>query len=142
MFAGAAREAAGEAVAAAAAVGDRGGDPAALDEDRQRFVRAPVVVAVVSRAAPHPKIPEWEQILSAGAVCLNMLHAAAAYGFAATWITEWIAYDERAKAVLGVAPGENVAGFIHIGTPQVPPTERDRPDVVAITTRFGVVQPG
>jgi nitroreductase len=136
VFAGEARAQAGESIAALA---EPGKDAGLVEEDRQRFTRAPVVVAVVSRAAPHPKIPEWEQVLSAGAVCLNMIHAAAAYGFAATWITEWIAYDERAKAVLGIGPEENVAGFIHIGTPEVPPTERDRPDLAAITSRFGAV---
>lgn len=142
VFAGAARAEAGDAVAAVAALTERGGDAALVEEDRQRFLRAPVVVAVVSRAAPHPKIPEWEQVLSAGAVCLNMIHAAAAFGFAATWITEWIAYDDRARAALGVASNETVAGFIHIGTPEVPPTERDRPDLGAITTRFGALQTG
>jgi nitroreductase len=133
VFRGEGRRLAGEAIAALA-VPDA--DPAAVAEDRGRFLRAPVVVAVVSRAAPHPKIPEWEQVLSSGAVCLNMIHAAAAYGFAATWITEWIAYDVRAKAALGIAAGENVAGFIHIGTPEVAPTERDRPDLAAITTVY------
>lgn len=133
VFAGEARAKAGEAIAALA---KEGADPASVEEDRGRFLRAPVVVAVVSRPAPHPKIPEWEQVLSSGAVCLNMIHAAAAYGFAATWITEWIAYDERAKAALGVAADEKIAGFIHIGTPEVPPTERDRPDLARITTHY------
>ena len=62
-------------------------------KEQRRFVRAPLVVAVVSRAAPHPKIPEWEQVLSAGAVCMNMIVAARALGFSATWLTGWMAYD-------------------------------------------------
>ena len=81
-----------------------------------RFARAPLVVAVVSRAQPHVKIPEWEQVLSAGAACMNLLHAAAALGFGATWITEWIAFDRRILDALGLAPDERIAGFVHVGT--------------------------
>ncbi|MDY8108011.1 nitroreductase [Fulvimarina sp. 2208YS6-2-32] len=111
-----------------------------LSETRQRvedtrFTRAPLVVAVVSTAADHVKIPIWEQQLSAGAVCLNLIHGANAKGFAATWLTEWPAYDIEAKALLGIAPHEAVAGFIHIGTPGEPPSERPRPalaDLVSV----------
>jgi len=130
---GAAREAAGEAVAHVAGETGRDADP---EEERRRFLRAPVVVAVVSCAAPHPKIPEWEQVLSSGAVCLELLHAAEAHGFAANWITEWIAYDPAAQAVLGIEEGENVSGFIHIGTPDVRPGDRDRPDLDGIVTWY------
>ncbi|MDX3929430.1 MAG: nitroreductase [Shinella sp.] len=105
--------------------------------ENTRFTRAPVVVAVVSTAAPHFKIPEWEQLMSAGAVCLNLLMAANAHGFASNWLTEWYAFDERAYPVLGVRPGEKVAGFIHIGTAQVPPTERPRPELSEIVTWVG-----
>ena len=133
VFEGAAREAAGEVVASVAERKDPQRD---LMEERARFTRAPLVVAVVSTAGPHVKIPEWEQILSAGAVCLNLVHAAYAFGYSAQWLTEWIAYDRDVLAGLGVEPGEKVAGFIHIGTPQMTPTERDRPDMAAITTQF------
>lgn len=105
--------------------------------EQTRLTRAPVVVAVVSRAAPHFKIPEWEQQMSAGAVCLNLLMAANALGFASNWLTEWYAFDERAYPLLGVAPGERVAGFIHIGTAMVPPTERPRPELAEIVTWIG-----
>ncbi len=103
-------------------------------EKAKGFADAPVVVCVVSAADPdHPKIPLWEQQLSAGAVCFNLLHAAAAHGFSAQWLTNWYAYDEEAMCFLGLTDGERVAGFVHIGTPKLPPTERDRPDVDAIT---------
>jgi nitroreductase len=99
------------------------------------FADAPLVVAVVSAPIQdHPKIPLWEQQLSSAAVAMELFHAASAYGFAANWLTGWYAYDEDAKAWLGLKPGENVAGFLHIGTPTVPPTERDRPDVAKLTT--------
>lgn len=105
--------------------------------ENTRLTRAPVVVAVVSTAAPHFKIPEWEQLMSAGAVCLNLLMAANAHGYASNWLTEWFAFDERAYPILGVKPGEKVAGFIHIGTAMVPPTERPRPDLKEIVSWVG-----
>jgi nitroreductase len=106
-------------------------------EKARFFADGAVIVGVVSAPiADHPKIPLWEQQLSAGAVCLNLLHAAQAHGFAAQWLTGWFAYDEEAQRWLGVQEGERVAGFIHIGTPKMPPSERDRPDIDAITTSW------
>ncbi|MDP9629860.1 UNVERIFIED_ORG: nitroreductase [Ensifer adhaerens] len=105
--------------------------------EETRMTRAPVVVAVVSKAAPHFKIPEWEQQMSAGAVCLNLLMAANALGYASNWLTEWYAFDEAAYPLLGVEPGEKIAGFIHIGTATVPPTERPRPELAEIVTWVG-----
>lgn len=105
--------------------------------ENTRLTRAPVVIAVVSTAAPHVKIPEWEQIMSAGAVCLNLLMAANALGYSSNWLTEWFAFDEKAYPLLGVKPGEKIAGFIHIGSPQVPPTERPRPELSQIVTWAG-----
>ena len=110
--------------------------PDATDElltmERNRLLIAPVVIAVISTAAPHAKIPVWEQELSAGAVCLNMLMAANAHGYAANWLTQWFAYDERARHLFGLQPGEKIAGFIHIGTMETHPGERARPDVADI----------
>ncbi|OQP87956.1 nitroreductase [Rhizobium rhizosphaerae] len=105
--------------------------------ERTRLTRAPTVIAVVSRAAPHVKIPEWEQVMSAGAVCLNLLMAANALGYSANWLSEWIAFDPAALDLLGVQPEEKVAGFIHIGTAQVPPFERPRPELKDIVTWVG-----
>ena len=104
--------------------------------ERNRLARAPLVVAVVSRAAPHVKIPEWEQVLSAGAAAMNLVTAAHALGFAANWITEWYAYDRRVLDALGLAANEKIAGFIHIGTPVKPPEDRPRPPLNEIATRF------
>ncbi|WP_395517654.1 nitroreductase family protein [Pseudorhizobium flavum] len=112
-------------------------EEAARDAERYRFLRAPVVVGVVSTAAPHAKIPEWEQVLSAGALCLNMLMAANAHGYVANWRTEWIAYDDHALAALGVKQGERVAGFIHIGSSNFPVPDRPRPDLDSIVTYAG-----
>jgi nitroreductase len=95
----------------------------------------PLTVAVASRTTECP-IPEWEQVLSAGAVCMTMLIAADAMGYAANWITDWYAYDARARSLLGLVPEERVAGFIHLGTSPEPPLERVRPDVEAITSTW------
>jgi nitroreductase len=110
---------------------------ATQEAERIRFTRAPLVVGVISTATPHAKIPEWEQVLSAGAVCLNMLMAANAQGYVANWRSEWVAYDERALAVLGVRPGEKVAGFIHIGSTDFPAPDRPRPQLSDIVSYAG-----
>lgn len=110
---------------------------AARDAELSRFLRAPLVVAVVSTAAPHVKIPEWEQVLSAGAVCLNLIMAANAHGYVANWRTEWIAYDPQALAALGVKANEKVAGFIHIGSSDFPVPDRPRPELSDIVTFAG-----
>jgi nitroreductase len=107
-----------------------------IDEERKRFLRAPVVVGVVSAAREQIKIPVWEQELSAGAVCQNLLIAAHASGFVANWITEWYAYHPRVKERLGLKPGERIAGFIYIGTSTVELEERPRPEMAKIVSYF------
>ncbi len=133
-FRGEARRRAGEAFARILAGRDGITAEDTLQRERERFTRAPVVVAVVSRAAPHPKIPEWEQVLSAGAAALNLVHAANAFGFSANWLTEWIAYDEEARAALGLSEDERIAAFVHIGTAAAVPGDRARPDLSTILT--------
>ena len=97
-----------------------------------RLMRAPVVVAVISSPVECPRgTPEWEQVLSSGAVCYNLLLAAQAAGFAAQWLTEWFAYDARVNAQLGLSAHEKVAGYIYMGSTQTASTERARPDVAA-----------
>ena len=105
--------------------------------EETRFTRAPVVVAVVSKAAPHVKIPEWEQLMSAGAVCLNMVISANALGYVSNWLTEWMAYNEKAYEIIGLAPGEKIAGFVHIGSTDFPVTDRPRPDLAETVTWRG-----
>ncbi|MFC5342288.1 nitroreductase [Brevundimonas staleyi] len=98
-----------------------------------KLTAAPTTVLVVSTARPASK-PVWEQELSAGAVCMNLEHAAGAHGFASSWITDWYSFDAEAAALFGVTEDEKVAGFIHLGTPVDPLLERDRPDIAALTT--------
>ncbi|MFC7053772.1 nitroreductase [Hansschlegelia quercus] len=111
--------------------------PAAkIEQQATAFSQSALVVAVVSRAAPHVKIPEWEQVLSAGAVCMNLSIAANALGYGAQWITGWAAYEKRALEVLGLEQGERLAGFIHIGTPTERWPDRPRPALEDIVTRW------
>ena len=100
------------------------------------FLRAPTVLAVVSTAAVHPKIPVWEQQLSAGAVCMNILMVATALGLGCQWNTDWIAYDAEIARAMGLKPHEKVAGLIYLGTPSAPLEDRPRPDAQALLTRW------
>ena len=109
-------------------------DPKKLAEEEIRLAKAPLVVAVVSTAAAHEKIPEYEQLLSAGNAALNTVLAAHALGYAAQWTTGWIAYDADAGRILGLKDGERFIGFVHIGTPTAPPTERPRPALADIVS--------
>ena len=137
VFSGQARLTAGESIATVF----KANNPQATEDqvgfERNRLARAPLVVAVVSRAAPHVKIPEWEQVLSAGAAAMNLVTAAHALGYAANWITEWYAYDRRVLDALGVGANEKIAGFVHIGRPVKPPEDRPRPPLGEIVKRFG-----
>ncbi len=94
-----------------------------------KLVNPPVSILVVSTPTPGHKVPVWEQELSAGAVCMNLSHAANALGFTTNWITDWYAYDPDALVMFGVGEDEKIAGFIHIGTAAEPPLERPRPDM-------------
>ncbi|KIP86817.1 nitroreductase family protein [Stenotrophomonas sp. CFBP8980] len=105
---------------------------AQLDKDRQRFSHAPLVITVVASPKPDAKVPEQEQLMTAGCVCFALLQAAQAFGFGAQWLTAWMAFDPAVHAHLGLAEGEQIAGFIHIGTPKTPVPERDRPDAAAL----------
>ncbi|MFI4997062.1 MAG: nitroreductase [Hyphomicrobiales bacterium] len=136
VFEGEARDKAGDIIARAFADANPQADETRVAAERRRLARAPVVIGVVSRAGAHPKIPDWEQVLSAGAVCMNLLTAASAQGFAASWITEWYAYDRRVLQAFGLSPQERMAGFVHIGKPTSPSPDRPRPALADIVTRF------
>jgi nitroreductase len=137
VFEDEARLAAGDAIVAAFRAKYPDAKPEHIAAERQRLARAPLVIAVVSRAGPHVKIPEWEQVLSAGAAAMSLVLAAHALGYGASWITEWYAYDRGVLDALGLAPNERIAGFVHIGRPSAPPEDRPRPPLAEIATRFG-----
>jgi nitroreductase len=110
--------------------------PKQIEEERMRFLRAPLVIGVISSARELHKVPVWEQELSAGAVCQNILVAVTALGFVGNWLTEWYAYHPVVKEKIGLKPGERVAGFIYIGQPKDEMEERPRPEMDKIVTRF------
>ncbi|WP_026595771.1 nitroreductase family protein [Methyloferula stellata] len=136
LFEGAARHRAGQIIADTYAKAHPEADEAKLDIERKRLALAPLVIAVVCRAGPHEKIPEWEQVMTCGAVCMNLTIAANAQGFATVWLSEWYAYDPAVLALLGLEPNEKIAGFIHIGKPPGPRDDRPRPVIADIVTRF------
>ena len=136
VFEGEARHAIGEKIAAIFQADHPEATADQIAFERRRLARAPLVIGVVSRAAPHVKIPEWEQVLSAGAAAMSLVFAAYALGFAANWITEWYAYDRRVLDALGLQPNERIAGFVHIGKPARPPEDRPRPPLTEIVTRY------
>jgi nitroreductase len=95
----------------------------------------PICVAVIS-SPKEAAIPQWEQVLSAGAACTTLVYAALAMGYGANWITDWYAYDAEAWSILGLTSPEKVAGFILLGTPREPPLERERPTLAPLVTRW------
>ncbi len=102
-----------------------------------RFQRVPLTIGVISRTREHFKVPAWEQELSAGAACMNLLLAVHALGYAGQWLTGWCCYDPEAAAILGAGEGERFAGLLAIGTPTVPPVDRPRPAYDDIVTEWG-----
>ncbi len=129
LFAGEARAQFGAVLARELAASRSNVTDALLRFEQGRFLRAPLVIAVISAPRMDKPIPEWEQRLSAGAVCQTLLIAATALGFGAQWITEWCAYDAGVAKALGLSGDERVAGFVYIGTRREPLSERPRPDL-------------
>ncbi|MGD9582375.1 MAG: nitroreductase [Lysobacterales bacterium] len=109
-------------------------DPALTDKDRERFSSAPLVVAVIARISAGHKVPEQEQLLSAGCVAYNLLLGAEALGFGAQWLTSWIAYDRAVADLLGLGSDERVIAFVHIGSKTAPGVDRPRPDPAAFVS--------
>ncbi|MCX5493387.1 nitroreductase [Kaistia dalseonensis] len=133
---GDARRVAGERFDALYAARNPGLDPSKKDIWTLYMLRAPVTVVVVSRTDPASKIPEWDQMLSAGAAGMNLIHGATALGYAAQWLLKWPGRDGEAAALVGVQPGERVAGFIHLGRQTEKPADRIRPDLATVVTRW------
>ena len=137
LFEGDSRRRFGEVLAAACAAEEKEPpSPARLEIERGRFLRAPLVIAVVSRVTVNPGAPEWEQVLSCGAACMNLCLAANALGYGTCWITEWYAYSPRVQARLGLGQGERVAGFVYVGTARERLPDRDRPPLASIVSRW------
>ncbi len=110
--------------------------PARLDMERSRLMRAPTVIAVISRVTPTPGVPDIEQLLSCGAACQNLIVAANAMGFGTCWISEWYSFSAGIRSALGLADNEKVAGFIYVGTSQERQPDRERPVLANIVSRW------
>jgi nitroreductase len=137
VFEGDARKAAGEHIAAVFKANNAAATPDQIAFETQRLARAPLVIGVVSRAAPHAKIPEWEQQMSAGASAMLLVTAAHALGYAASWLTEWYAYDRAVLDAFGLSANERMTGYVHIGRPARPPEDRERPKLESVVTYYG-----
>ena len=136
VFEGDARARAGEVIAQVFARKNPAATAAEIEVEKRRLTDAPLVIGVVSFTKPHPKVPAWEQELSAGASAMNIVTAATALGYGACWLTGWFAFDRDALDGLGLKADEKLAGFIHIGTPSKPGDDRPRPALGDIVTRF------
>ena len=106
------------------------------EKELKRFSRAPLVIGVICNPRDTHRIPEWEQFLSSGAAAMQLCNAANALGYGSNWITNWYSDDEEGKRLLGVAPHEKVAGFVHIGTPKAQVPDRPRPELQAIVSEY------
>ncbi|WNO54570.1 nitroreductase family protein [Stakelama saccharophila] len=105
-------------------------------EAMDQFARqAPALVVALSSPRTDSHIPLWEQELSAGAACMNLLHAAHAMGFVAGWLTGWAAYSDAVRDAFG-APHERIAGFLFVGSPGKPVEERPRPETERIASTW------
>lgn len=135
LIQGTAREALGQFMAVRSAQRNPAAE-AMIEKDRVRFSHAPVIITVIARPRPNPKVPEWEQLLTAGCVCMNLLHAAHALGFGAQWLTAWMAEDRPLAEHLGLAADERIVGFIHIGTPKMDVPDRERPALASLLTEW------
>ena len=107
-----------------------------IERERNRIRRAPVAIGVVAVTKESEKIPAWEQFLSAGAVTMNLVHAANAYGYKANWVTGWYSDDEKGRAILGLSPNERMAGIVHIGSSDREIAERPRPDIESLISDY------
>lgn len=136
VFEGDARLRAGDVIARVFATRNPDATPDQVEIERRRLADAPTVVAVVIGTRPHPKVPDWEQELSAAASAMSIVLAASALGYVANWLTGWAAFDRDVLKGLGLADNEKLAGFVHIGRSERPVEDRPRPNLADIVTRF------
>jgi nitroreductase len=136
IFEGDARLRAGDIIAGVFKQKNPRAAAADIEVETRRLMDAPLVIGVVSLTKPHPKVPVWEQELSAGASAMNIVTASTALGYGAAWLTGWFSYDRDVLGGLGLQADEKLAGFIHVGTATRPSEDRPRPALEDIVTRF------
>jgi nitroreductase len=136
VFEGDGRLRAGEIIAKVFARKNPQATEADLAVEKKRLTDAPLVIGIVSITRPHPKVPAFEQEMSAGASAMNIVTAATALGYGAAWLTGWFSFDRDVLDGFGLKPDEKLIGLVHIGTPAKPNEERPRPVLSEIVTRF------
>ena len=136
VFEGDGRARAGDIIAQMFAKKNPAAPDADIEIEKRRLMDAPMVIARGQRYRADPKVPAWEQELSAGASAMNIVTAATALGYGANWLTGWFAFDRDVLDGFGLKANEKLAGFIHIGTPAKPAEDRPRPALSDIVTRF------
>ncbi len=136
VFEGETRTSFGEKIAQVFKAKTPGATDKQIDEERARFLRAPVVVVIVSSPVDDGRTPVWEQELSSGAVCFNLLLVANASGWAGVWLSEWLAFDKDIAREMGLEEHERVSGIMYLGSTDMDPPERPRPDVKERTVRW------
>jgi len=136
VFEGDARLKAGDIIARVFAAKTPDASREQIESERNRLAEAPLVIAVVSSPKVHPKVPPWEQEMSAGASAMNIVTAASALGYVANWLTGWFSFDRDVLTALGLRADEKIAGFIHIGRIDHVVEDRPRPNLADLITRF------
>lgn len=102
----------------------------------ERFLSAPLVIGVISKTIENSAVPDYEQVLSAGAATMLMLVACNAMGYEAQWLTGWFTRSRKATELLGLNKGEQIAGMVHIGSNHIAKTDRTRPEISDIFSKF------
>jgi nitroreductase len=136
VFEGDSRARAGEVIAGVYARKNPNASPAEIEVEKKRMMDAPLVIGVVSLTKVHPKVPPWEQEMSAGASAMNIVTAATALGYGACWLSGWFSFDRDVLDGFGLRADEKLAGFIHIGNVTKSSDDRPRPSLSEIVTRF------
>jgi nitroreductase len=136
VFEGDARARAGAVIARVFAAKNPDATAEQVAIESRRLLDAPTVIAVVVGTRPHPKVPAWEQELSAAASAMSIVLAASALGYGANWLTGWAAHDRDVLTGLGLTDAEKLVGFVHIGRANGPVEDRPRPELGAIVSRF------
>ncbi|HZM46673.1 MAG TPA: nitroreductase family protein [Burkholderiales bacterium] len=136
VISGAERERFGALLADSLKARDAGATPETLERERQKALRAPVIVVVAARTKASEQIPEVEQIVSAGAAAAHIMLAAQALGYGAMWRTGAPAYDARVKEGLGLQASDAIIGIIYVGTPAMAPRGSARPELGDFVTRW------
>ncbi len=136
VIAGENRRKAGEKLAQIALSNNPDFDDFSLKVERERFLPAPVTIGVLSSPKEHIRIPEFEQLISAAAVALNLVHGANALGYGVHWVTRWFAYDQAAAKMLGAQEGEKFVAFIQMGSAGKRLEDKPKPDVEKLVSEW------